>query len=426
LRRRLAARPALCAALLSIAAAARGEDAPSPPPRAFTLHGELRERVESFDHAGWDPDAGRDWSLLQKFMLFAELQLTPRVRVFAAVKSGLEDGRNGGPRPTDEDRLDIHEAFVEAGRATGPSLRVGRRELALGSQRLVSTRAGPNVRQAFDGASIAFRHGAWSLDTFALKPVRTDPGILDDDWDDDRTFWGAYSVRASPSRAHGIDLYYLGLDRKTARYDQGTAAERRHSAGTRLWGRPAAWDYNFELVYQWGSFGSAPIRAWTVASDTGFTLAAARGRPRFGLKADITSGDEDPGDAALQSFNPLFPKGAYFGDNQLIGPVNHMDLHPSVEVHLFQKVTVTPSWTFFWRQSLRDGLYGVPGNLIRSGLGTAARYVGSQPALSITAAASRHVTVAVAFERFLAGPFLRASGPGADLTFLATSVAYVF
>ncbi len=346
-------------------------------------------------------------------MLSADLHLGSRVRLFANFKSGIENGRNGRPRPTDEDRLDVHETFVDfrLGEKRTSIIRIGRRELAFGSQRLVSVRGSPNVRRTFDGVSVIVAPGSWRLEAFATKPVTTEVGVFDDNTDHTQTFWGVYAT--GPLRLFkdaGIDIYYFGLDRKVARFEQGTAPELRETVGARLWRRAAPWDYNFEVIYQWGRFGSGPIRAWTFASDSGLTLRTAAWRPRFGLKADITSGDQDPTEPTLQSFNPLFPRGAYFGENQLIGPVNHIDLHPSVDLRPLPRVTLTPSWLFFWRQSTKDGVYGVPGNLIRPARGATARYVGSQPSMMVTVRLGRHTSVAADWEYFIAGPFLRESG----------------
>ncbi len=400
----------------------------SHPGWYLSLGGEIRERFEVFKNTDWKP-APANGFLLQKYMLSADLHLGPRFRAFVNFKSGLEDGRTGGPRPTDEDKLDIHEAFVDVALDRGHTafLRLGRRELALGSQRLVSVRAGPNVRQSFDGISILVAPGAWRLEAFASKPVKTAVVVFDDKADHAQTFWGVYAV--GPLRVFkeaGIDLYYIGLDRKLTRFDQGTAPELRESVGSRLWRRAPPWDYNFEVVYQWGRFGLGPIRAWTFASDSGFTLRKVAGRPRFGLKADITSGDKDPTLPTLQSFNPLFPRGAYFGENQLLGPVNHIDLHPSVDLRPLTGLTVTPSWDFFWRESTKDGVYGVPGNLVRPSRGATARGVGSQPAMMVTVVVGRHITVVADGEYFIAGPFLRQSGPAENITYLGSWVSFVF
>lgn len=52
-------------------------------------------------------------------------------------------------------------------------------------------------------------------------------------------------------------------------------------------------------------------------------------RPRPGLKANITSGARDPNNPNLKTFNPLFPKGAYFSEDG-DWPANQIDLNPSV------------------------------------------------------------------------------------------------
>src|SRR6185503_11533007 len=127
----------------------------------------------------------------------------------------------------------------------------GRQELAFGSSRLVAVRESPNVRQSFDGVRLTVRATKWRVDGFVTKPVETDRGIFDDAPDHTRTFWGAYAVRPLPLLPKvNMDLYYFGIDRKSARFDQGAAKETRHSLGARLWGTRQSWDYNYEVVYQ--------------------------------------------------------------------------------------------------------------------------------------------------------------------------------
>src|SRR4030095_63750 len=195
------------------------------------------------------------------------------------------------------------------------TLRLGRQELAYGSSRLVSFREGPNVRQSFDGVKGILKVSGWQIDAFAVKPVLTRTGVFDDDSDPERNFWGLYAVTPVPLLPGGnIDLYYLGLDNKDAEFAQTTAPDPPHSPGPRIWGRDAGWDYNFEFVYQFGTFGSGDIQAWTAASDNGFTFEQAPLKPRLGLKANVTSGDRSANNPGLQTFNPLFPRGSYFGE----------------------------------------------------------------------------------------------------------------
>lgn len=398
----------------------------------LSLGGELRERYERIDNSSWGQDPrDNNGYFLQRYMLHADLHLGSHLRFFGQIKSGIENGREGGPRPTDEDKLDLHQAFFDLkfdlAKKAELILRAGRQELAFGSSRLVSVRESPNVRQSFDGLRATLRLQTWRIDGFVTKPAETDRGYFDDAPDHTRTFWGVYAIRPWRLLPGGnIDLYYFGIDRKRARYDQGTARETRHSVGTRLWGSREAWDYNYELVYQWGSFGQGDIRAWTVASDNGYTLKSIRFRPRIGLRADVTSGDRDPASANLQTFNALFPRGAYFGEIALIGPSNHIDLHPSIDLEIMKGIKLTLDSVFFWRESLHDGIYGNAINLLRSGRTSRARFVGSQPDVQAEWQINRHLSWTGVVAHFFTGQFLKQTGPGRDVNYVTSWVTYKF
>lgn len=398
----------------------------------LSLGGEARERYEYFANNNWGAgpqDAGGYF--LQRYFLHGDLHLGDGVRFFGQLQSSLEDGRRGGPRPTDRDEFDLHQAFLDLKLATGGSssitLRSGRQELAYGSQRLVSVREGPNVRQSFDGFRAMYRADQVKLDAFATKPVQTKRQVFDDGPDQSQALWGAYSVLPLPLLSQAsVDLYYFGLLRRQARFDQGPARELRHSVGTRIWREKKPLDYNFEFVYQWGSYGDGDIRAWTAASDTGYTSEALPYTPRFGLRADIASGDDNPNNPDLQSFDPLFPKGAYFSENGLIGPSNFINVNPSLALHFPHELTLTANWDFFWRESIHDGIYNNAVVLVRSGRNSAARYIGSQPQATVEWNLDRHLTLVAIYAHFLAGDFLKESGPGKDVDYLTTWLAYKF
>lgn len=401
----------------------------------MSIGGEARPYFEWYRNEDWGEQPGDDGYLLQRYMLHADLHLGRHVRLFGQLKSGLQNGRHSAPRPPDEDRLDAHQAFAEvrfdvAGERS-LAVRAGRQEFNFGSGRLVSMREGPNVRQSFDGVRLTLRERAWRVDAFAVKPVATKPDVFDDRAISGQSFWGVYAVRPLaplvwlPKKGN-VDLYYFGLDKKAARFNQGVAREQRQTIGARWWSRSEPFDYNYELVYQFGKFGRGDIRAWTVASENGYTFARARFRPRVGIKANVTSGDKDPNDPDLQTFNPLFPRGAYFGQLVSIGPLNHRDLHPSLDLKLARAVALTADWVFYWRQSLRDGVYGIPGNLLRTGLKSQARFAGHQPGVEINWQFDRHTTFTLNYARFFTGRFLRETPPGRNTTYIAVWATYKF
>lgn len=397
----------------------------------LSLGGEARERFEYFNHPTWGQDPQDHGYLLQRYFLHGDLQMGEHVRLFSQLQSSMEDGRTGGPRPTDEDELDLHQVFLDL-KFDFPAdsvftLRSGRQELAYGSQRLISVREGPNVRQSFDGFRAIFRSGEVQVDGFAAKPAQTNRHVFDDGPDNTKALWGTYAVLPFPLLSKGnIDLYYIGLFRRKAGFDQGAARETRHSVGTRLWRTEPPLDYNFEALYQWGSFGNGAIRAWTVASDTGYTFVSLPLRPRVGLRADIATGDEDPANPDLQTFNPLFPKGAYFSEAGLIGPVNFMDLNPCLDLHLTEHLTLIFDWDFFWRESTHDGLYNNAVALVRSGKTSDASYIGSMSQAQLFWDIDRHLSFVAIYGHFFAGRFLKESGPGEDVDYVTTWVTYKF
>jgi hypothetical protein len=398
----------------------------------LTLGGDIRERYEYARNPSWglDPPDGNGY-LLQRYMLHADLHLGPQFRIFVQLKSGLANGQPDGPRPPDEDQLDFHQAFVEtrlwAPRdGTSLNIRAGRQEVNLGSSRVIGIREGPNVRQSFDGARLTLQHARWSIDVLALRPAETNRGIFDDSPNHKQSFWGIYAAGPLRARKANLDLYYLGLDRKTHRFDQATAREQRHSLGARLSGKPANWDYDTEAIYQFGTFGPARIRAWTAASNTGYTWTHLRLQPRLGLKADVASGDKNPRDQTLGTFNAIYPKGAYFSQADLLGPYNLMDLHPSLTLRITRTLTLTPDADFFWRHSRQDGIYDTPGNLLTSGKTVPARRIGSHANLALEWKATRNLTLEAHYLHFFPGPYLQQVALNRPVNFLGLWATYKF
>lgn len=64
----------------------------------------------------------------------------------------------------------------------------------------------------------------------------------------------------------------------------------------------------------------------------------------------------------------------------------------------------------YWRQSLDDGVYGIAGNLVRSGQDSKARFIGTQfeLAVALQATAERNLTASVS--AFEAGSFIKDTG----------------
>ena len=399
----------------------------------LSMGGEAREVWEQIGNDNWGQQPFMNGYFNERYMLYFDLHYGEHVRTFVELKSGLNSYRIGGPRPIDEKKLDFQAAFLELGAGderNSIKFRAGRHELEYGSGRLIDVREGPNVRLSFDGFKVKAGVGSWQIDGFALRPDLDKPGFFDNAPNHAVGFWGVYSVRPL-TKSTTLDAYYLGLDRKTASFNRGVGHEVRHTIGARL-SRPIAegnpgWDFDDEALWQFGSFGSANIRAWTVASETGYRFTTAPLKPRFSAKADISSGD-DPKTNNLGTFNPLFPKGNYFGVLATAGPgpINFIDVHPRAEATLPHSVTVSVDWIFQWRESLQDGVYSVPGFLIIPAGKSSARFVGHRPGAEVRWQANRHLWFQADYGIFYAGKFVRESPSGRNLNYWALWAGYKF
>ncbi len=401
-----------------------------------TVGGEIREVWEQIGNDEFGQTPYWNGYLLQRYMLHVDTHYGPHVRTFVQLKSGLEDNRIGGPRIIDEKRLDFLAAYLEVGTAGEREdrdfikFRVGRQELNYGSGRLVSVREGPNVRQSFDGFKIRGKFGGWHVDGWAVRPDLDKPGFFDNAPNHATEFWGVYATRPV-TKLVSADAYYLGLHRQSATFNRGTAHELRHTLGARLW-RPIAlkekrWDFDDEAVWQFGSFGTGGIRAWTVASDHGYSFLDTPLRPRLSVKTDLSSGD-DPKKKDLGTFNPIFPLGNYFGvlASTGPGPVNFMDIHPRLQTQLPRGLTVSTDWVFQWRQSTLDGIYTVPGSLLRPTGTSRARYVGDRPGIEAKWQVDRHMSFQADYGIFYPGSFIKQTQPAKNLNYWALWAGYKF
>jgi hypothetical protein len=238
--------------------------------------------------------------------------------------------------------------------------------------------------------------------------------------------WGTGAFGPLPGGTGNLAIYYIGMQRNAASFQQDIEDTTRHSFGVRIWRIGRTFDYDEEIIVQNGRFGGGPIRAWAFASEQGITPPRLPGRTRVGVRAFVASGDRDPSDATLESFDPLFPGIAYSGKASLIGPTNLIAIGPSLAVSPHERVRLTSDWATLWRTSRNDGLYGINVSLLQAGVATNTRHVGSQGTAEVDVRVSRHITVWGSITGFRTGTFLRSSPRGENVRYVAAHLAYRF
>lgn len=391
---------------------------------------EARSRYEGYDNPNWGstPDEGYVW---HRLMPYADLHVG-NVRIFAQPIASAISGASQRPRtPVDTTGVDVLQAFVEVELevADWTSLRAsaGRKLLSLGAGRFVSTRYGPGIPQAFDGVDVKMAGPTRQVTAFYLRPVDTSPDDFDDRGSRRKSTWGVYATQwLGNGRSFGVDFYYLGLRDRSAVYDQGTGRQIVHTFGARVFGDTGSWNWNVETALQRGSFAGRRASAWGVASEIGYRVKSISLQPEFRLATDIVSGDGDPDDPTLGTFNPMFPNGKYLGALTPVGPRNLIHVRPSAAIYPRDDVQVSLTAAAFWRQSKGDGIYNVPGILLRSGSDSATRFIGKQFELAAAWQATPELNLSASASVFDPGSFIQDTGPARPIRMVSATANFRF
>jgi hypothetical protein len=370
--------------------------------------------------------SGRDNSYhLVRTRVFSDLWYRDRFRVYAEFLDARIHGADLPPLPIDASHTDLLNAFIDvkaADIAGKPAyVRVGRQELLLGSQRLVSSLDWANTRRTFQGVR-TFRQGErFDIDVFWVQPII--PDAREFDWPDtSQNLVGAWTTyRPQPGRF--FDLYYLFNNNSSP--PGGTPAYDINTFGSRYAGDRNHWLWDVETMIQFGRRGNEDVLAGSVTAGGGYHFADAPMNPRLWVYYDWASGDRNPGSGTFGTFNHLFPFGHYYmGWIDLVARQNIQD----VNLHLFLYpqpwITCWLQYHHFQLHSRRDALYnagGVP--LRRDPTGGSGRHVGDEFDVVLNFHLGGYQDIFLGHSVLFPGNFIRQTGPSRtpQLTFVQYS-----
>lgn len=408
---------AFCAAAWAAQAAAQ-EKPPGPPPepafqsfvKQVTVGGQARLRAEYRDFLAYVNDAPSredDDVYLLRLRINFTFTVTDDLEVFIQP----QDQRTFGDEASvlgDETNLDLHQGFVEFKSLGGEplSVKAGRQELSYGDQRLVSPLDWSNVARAWDGVKVRYAPDGFRVEGF-YTVVKEGTGA-----EDDQDFYGLYASYVGVA-GHEFDLYAFGRELNNNAFASETAPapvndRRDWTAGARLKGNAGGFDYTAEGMLQRGDLGPDEVEAWAAAFTLGVTLDVD-GKPRVGVEVTHASGDDDPADGDIETFDPPFPFGhAYQGFADVFSFRNGSDFAVTLKVAPADTLTLHVDVHAFWLDEERDAWYNFAGNPIRRDpTGAADDRVGSEIDVHARVAAGRHVKFWGGWSRFFAGPYVR-------------------
>ncbi|HTU19154.1 MAG TPA: alginate export family protein [Gemmataceae bacterium] len=325
------------------------------------------------------------------------------------------------PLASDYDQADFLNLFVDAklfSVARQPAyLRVGRQELYFGSQRLVSPSDWSNVRRTFQGVRGSWLGRDWTVDVFWVQPVLIEPNKLDPP-DNNQNFTGLWSVYR-PRKGQSVEFYYLDLDNR----NPGVAVGRDGVAGffnISTFGSRYSGDYHgllwdFEGMYQLGTWSNQLDSAGAVTTGIGYQFANLPMNPQFWLYNDWASGSQNPSTGNIHgTFDQLFAWGhLYFGYLDLVGRQNIDDINAQFAFYPTKWIVTTVQNHVFHLDSARDALYNAAGTAIRSSpTGTAGTYVGDEIDFTTNFHLDLHNDIFLGYSKLFAGEFIhRTPGP---------------
>jgi len=395
----------------------------------LTLGDEARLRFEHYTNNEFGTATPPNESYLRyRHLPYADLHLGSHFRTFFQLQ--LAWGTREMPNPfIDQTGFDIVQAFLELTLPVGSdgrlTVRGGRQVLIYGSGRLIN--AGPNIRTSFAGGVASLDVGGWRLDALLVRPVKPELAWFDDHADSTRLLWGLYVARTLSQKPHqGFDLFYIGFENTAAVFNQGMGRELRHTFGTRPFYSGHGWFVELESHFQTGTFSGSRITAWLVGLQSRYTFRYTPLQPWLGMRADIFSGDRNPQQPGLQTYNAMFPEGGYFGESGVIGPGNLIGIHPAIGADFGHGVTAYTAIAFYWRESLDDGTYGIGGNVVRADMGSRSRYITTQIDVAAGWAATPTLSLYAAYSFLAPGQFIADTGPAPDVQFVGAHIQLRF
>jgi hypothetical protein len=314
------------------AAPPQAKPAPTPPAPSgitYVISGQIRDRGE-VDGRTFVPEARALGFNLLRSRLSVLVKTSDNVQAFVQV----QDARNWGGENSTQGRgttdgaakaLDFHQAYLSIADlfSSGLTLKLGRQEMSYGNERLIAVSNWGNTARSFDAAKLSLENETYAVHMFTSKLVGSQTVTASEN------FHGLFATIRNLKPAL-VDVVYLLDDNTTGLTkgpDNGASKLSRATAGLRVYGKVAPWDFDVEFFHQYGRIGlteadaRSTIKADLYSVNAGLTVDAAT-KMRVGGVYTMLSGDNDAKDGTHRTFSVLFGSGhTYYG---------YMDLFPKV------------------------------------------------------------------------------------------------
>jgi hypothetical protein len=294
------------------------------------------------------------------------------------------------------------------------TLRVGRQELKYGDQRMISPLDWSNVGRAWDGVRAWWQRDEFQLDAFVTDVREAVNGLTDDDW----IFGGAYFTYTGFEK-HAIDAYFLFRHDTDGSFtsEAGAFGDREDAwLGARFGGASRGFDYTAEAAWQFGELAGDDVSGFGSAVTLGYTFESVCWTPRIGAEWTYATGDEDPLDGDVDSFEAPFPFAhMYQGWMDLVGWKNGHDFSLHVSARPDEDWTIGVYGHWFLLDEEADAWYNPAYRVVRRDpTGSSGTELGQEIDLYAKWAINPNLVLFFGYSHFFTGAFVEDTGPSPD------------
>lgn len=337
-----------------------------------------------------------------------------------------------------DDNFDLRQAYIQLGPKSF-NLTLGRQLLAYGDERLVGPGDWNNFSNFWDAARVQFVQPKFSIDVFAASIVNIYRDSIDlsdlfngSEMHRDQVFSGIYAT--TPALGfQTTDFYVFLLDQEVPNPTapaitspatfKGLTGKRTDFAtfGTRVKGDPKklhGWEYEGEFAFQTGQVADLDLTAFAAHVGAGYNFPAPW-KPRLWVEYNFATGDDNPTDTDIETFQNLFPSNhPKYGFMDLFSWQNIHDLELSLKAKPCKQVGLETDFHSFWLANTNDAWYRSNGvTKVRPITPGADSHVGNEIDLLVTYQPVKFLNIWAGYSHFFAGGYVKDTGPGDDADF---------
>ena len=401
-------------------------------PKWLQFDGEYRARLEAgltgkLFHANTS-----DTYFLNRFRFGVTVRPTNWLKFYAQGVDARAFDKNPPETNGFYDRSDLRLAYIEVGDTEKGTLalRAGRQGFYFGDGRLVaeSLWSFPGAR-AFDAVRLTARHNGYRLDAFASSPTRINPdGFTEPSFGNNlHGLYGGIEKLIPQAVVEPYVFWRIGA--LVTGEDSIKGDLNFKTYGFRWVGKlPAGFDYATEVAFERGKVADSDFNAWAGHWVLGHTWKS-RFKPRFFAEYNYATGDNNPKDGTVETFNVLYPSTHLkWGETDQVGWSNIHDVRGGFEIVPARNWTASTNYHSYWLANVHDGLYTANGSVAipRVSAGTAGRWVGQEADVQASRKFHNGLELGAGVGHIFPGTFIRLAASDYGYTYPYIMTIYKF